>query len=212
MDSRPFPARWSRAIVFAWAALLLQGCGETKPEPSTRVLLLDPVVARSGTVSNSGFVGRGTDLAIGDSDTNESARGFYSFNLENFTAFDIINARLVTTQFMVTGTPYNDLGSRLLVEVVTLGGPLAATHFLLVGTPIGQVGGPGVTEIDFDVTAAFRDAMERPAAGRHFEIRFRYMFDTDGDSMNDFVNLADPLNQIGAPSAPQLEILYRTDF
>lgn len=209
MRIRAFVAvRWV-ALASLGAALLLPGCGETRAEVQTLLLGIEPVVDRSGTVSNSGFVGRGTDLAIGDSNFDESARGFYSFPLDG-APLDITNATLYTTQFMVTGTPYTDLGPRLQVDHVQLSGPLAASDYDLAGVPIALVGGPGVTVISFDVTAALRAAVQARAANPFFTVRFRYALETDSDAQGDFVNLADPLNQVNATTAPILQVLYRT--
>ena len=202
-------------LLLAMLTLGLAACGgsssdsyELTSPPTTTSLF--PVFARpatSGTVSNSGYVGRGTDLAVGDSDLNESARGFYTFDLSNVDPQKLVSATLVTTRFHQEGTPVPDLGPDVMVESVDIGQSLDETDFDVSGSPAGVLPGSGGTTTSLDVTEAIK------AVGftrTRFTLRLSFPTLTDGNGDNDFVNYTDPGNQVGSPNGfPRLDLVIR---
>lgn len=188
------------------------GCGgssstaETSPVgPTTHVTRLAEV-ASSGTVSNSGFVGRGTDLAIGDSNLDESARGYYSFDLSSIDPQRVVSATLITRQFNMVGAPYPDLGPDVLVESVDIGSSLDAADFDTPGMPRGSLASDGNGGLSVDVTAAIKDLGFTSA---QLTLRLAFPTLTDGNGDDDFINLIDPLNAASSGVFPHLSIVLR---
>jgi hypothetical protein len=162
---------------------------------------------RSGSVSNLGFVSRGSDLAIGDNAANETSRGVYSFDVSGVDPQKLESAVLVTDQFLITGTPYPDLGTMIDVVMVDLGLAFDAADFGSPETPLGQLGGPNLGQTTLDVTGGVRSLGFSVAP---FEVRLQFATSTDLNGDDDYVNLVDPENLVGAACGrPHLVVRVR---
>ncbi len=191
--------------------LMTQACGSASNIISQVFgTAIAPDLSDSGTVASDGFVGNGTDLAVGDNAANENASGFYRFPNNGVpNTATVVQATLTTHQFNVAGTPFTDLGPDVDTYMVDLGAALDAADIdaYASGTYIGVMSdtatlGPRT----LDVTAAVQAALGM-SAGR-FDFQFRFSTATDSNNDNDFTNFADPGNIAATPTPPMLTIQW----
>lgn len=191
--------------------LMTQSCGSASSVINQFLsLALAADISDSGTVASDGFVGMGTDLAVGDNNLNGNASGFYRFNNTGVpNTATVAQATLTTYQFNVAGTPFADLGPNVDTYMVDLGGGLDATDIdaYASGTYIGVISDTAPLGVrTLDVTAAVQAAVTAGATA--FDFQFRFPTATDNNNDNDFANFVDPANIAAAPVAPSLFIQW----
>ena len=201
-----------KALLLLVSALMTQACGSSGGIISEFIgVNVKANAVLSGTVASDGFVGRGTDLAIGDNNSNGNASGFYAFvNPSIPSTATVRQATLTTYQFNVTGTPYTDLGPDINTYMVDLGPTLDAPDLAAyaAGTYIGVISAtPALGMRTLDVTAAVSNAISMNAA--RFDFQLRFVMTSDNNNDDDFVNFVDPGNIAATPIEPTLSIEWK---
>jgi len=120
---------------------------------------------------------------VGDNDTDQALRAFFSFDISSLSDATIISARLDLGDYAQNGDPFEDL-SPLYVEEVNWGSTLeAADYDAPANASLATVNGPGGLDSPINVTA--RVVSRLNGGNNNFRIRLRFDASDNGDGAED---------------------------
>jgi hypothetical protein len=163
--------------------------------------------------------GRGSirhDILVANAEINPAGdevvwRGFMSFDLSAIPRqTPIRRAELRFYQVRVGGDPYGKLG-RLILEHVAYGGQLTDAAFYV--EPMDALVLQPETErrswyVVTSPALAEWIAEDRSSGRNRLQLRLRWVQETDGDGLEDYVSIESPENFFGTGNAPELTVTY----
>lgn len=186
--------------------------GETEPETVT----LGSEADLDGYWTNDGVGSTTEEIFVGNGELLDSggdlvARGFMSFNLSAIPeGATVQGAELRFFQAQVQGDPYGKLGN-LLLDHVNYGDNLNDAAYNApasdtVGLP--KLTAPGELYVISDDTIATWVEQDLTAGNPRFQLRLRFMEESDGDGEEDWIEVAPGGGPLGSRREPQLIIVY----
>jgi hypothetical protein len=187
---------------------------EAETEPETVTLGSDGDL--DGYWTNDGVGSTAEEIFVGNGELLDSggelvARGFMSFDLSSIPeGATVQGVELRFFQAEVQGDPYGKLDN-LLLEHVSYGDSLSDAAYNApasdtVGLP--KLTGAGTWYILSDDTVATWVEQDLVSDNDRFQLRLRFMEETDGDGEEDWISVAPGGGPLGSRSAPQLTIIY----
>ena len=184
------------------------------PGPGTVTVQSDP--ALDGYRGSSGGGGTGQDIIVGNGGQagpgdEKVWRGFMSFDLSDIpSGASIEAAELRFFQAKVEGDPYQKLGN-LVLEHVSYGSNLGRAAYdaqPLGSATMARQPSPGTWYIVTDQTIAGWIGQDLSAGRDQFQVRLRWVQETDGDNLEDYASMEPGNNYFGTGNVPVLVVTY----
>ena len=185
------------SLICAALALSLGSCGGSSSGstgPTGQIFIGGPSGAATGYIYSNGsfspvvrLAQNGWTFGVGDDAIESTVYGFMRFVVSGFSSSTVIHkATLRLPIHQIDGTPFADLGGRIVVDMVDLGSTLDVSDYtapaiIQAGVALLAPMTSGTYEVD--VTQLVRDA--RTAGSFYVELRFRYETLSDGQSDTD---------------------------
>lgn len=170
---------------------------------------LDGYRGNNGTGSNK------QDVLVGNGEmVNQGElvwRGFMSFDISDIPAgSNVKNVELRFFQAKVGGNPYGKLGN-LIIDHVVYGSKLSDNAYhvpALESAVLPQQTAPASWYILSDPTLNAWVQNDLAAGRATFQVRLRFMQETDGDGQEDYLGIESGNNFFGTGNVPQLIVTY----
>jgi hypothetical protein len=161
-----------------------------------------------GYVRNDGITVNTTISSTGDTNSNVGERGLVGFDISSIQGKTVVSATLRIYQYIVTGSPYTDLGT-IVVDHINFGSSMDVGDYSLaaLASNIGTISSNATYEWKtLDVTSYVQADLVAGRTSSQYRIRFTTETDLGGDT--DYSGFESAENNGSTGNKPELVVTY----